>query len=867
MAILEKLRENNFTTKDRTTLYVDNEGVETLRKNMLSSVEKLVLDTSAFDMEDEINGTECVQELINQWHKVAETTDNYRNFYIDHVNPAIIRTIKSVNDTAQEIADALDGDEPKAITCSKNVVKTSTKNAAAPTQKAGKTTVNKIDEKYAQYMTGDEAVDAEIKNLFKVYGDDLSGLDSRSGLYWNRFSENQKKALARIYDVSTEYVEGHLSTEKGKKYLTQLENILRLTLTSPEDSYTKYLFNGDCLAELCKYSSSEQGKQYTKELKNIEMDKVCYGASFEQNISIKLDGVGIVFSLSYQDKKNGKEILCHTDEKRTKKCMEYWDRVYPNCYEKALQTMTLDEIVKMYNNAKTSDELKKVDYTLRKEYYYNKYYNQLNEQMEYLTDDDSKNDAEAIKKINNTLKHFVNIETENGNKKLVYDTELIDYCITNSEQDSLLHNIMTNFKANIPESGIATELNGSIAPEYSLKMSQLMAGYQLTISADSKLFGSELKNEQVAYAATEKTAENYFYDGDKLNWDNIQAWFDGESVPAASIEYDVMAYAVEGMSDAEVSELLNKGEKAIDIFGYGYNQSDKLGILADRCVLQAEIKKRMGIENTDNYTRAVLIKNITECMYTSGGGKNHIITISSDEDYNGHKIYSAEVAVSNTTSQIGDVIANDMQGRNIVVYAPGNSSADEGYLDELVGQTISNLAPSVSGEAADFIIDQSASFICGKIGDPASGMYAFGTELVKLKEAYEKSVESEGAKEMLAYGNAVECMYISGSVVHISGSSVNSAYVYSLQYDEIKLCIAVEAYNREKGTNYTSEEMKNAFYDQKKLFDDYRAWYKNGGDDKVLDVVDEVEGAFGYKLKDVLNMDLKELEAYFNEKN
>ena len=110
MAKLERLKETNFTTNDRTTLYIDNEGVEGLRKNMLASVERLVLDTSAFDMEDEINGTECVQELINQWHKVAETTDNYRNFYINHVDPTIIRAIKSVNDTAQEIADALDGD-------------------------------------------------------------------------------------------------------------------------------------------------------------------------------------------------------------------------------------------------------------------------------------------------------------------------------------------------------------------------------------------------------------------------------------------------------------------------------------------------------------------------------------------------------------------------------------------------------------------------------------------------------------------------------------------------------------------------------------------------------------------------------------
>uniref|UniRef100_UPI000568B02E hypothetical protein n=1 Tax=Pseudobutyrivibrio sp. MD2005 TaxID=1410616 RepID=UPI000568B02E len=221
--------------------------------------------------------------------------------------------------------------------------------------------LDNIDNKYAEYMTGNAAVDEEIKNLFEAYGDDLSGLDSDSGLYWNDFSENQKKALARIYDVSTEYAEGHLSTEKSKKYLTHIENILRLTLTSPRDSNEKYLFNSDYLAELKKYSSSEQGKQYTEELKDIEMDKVCYGASFEQNISIELDGVGIIFSLSDKDKKNGKEFLCHTDEKRTKDCMEYWERINPGCYDYTRLLMTDDEIVETYNCTETSADVELID--------------------------------------------------------------------------------------------------------------------------------------------------------------------------------------------------------------------------------------------------------------------------------------------------------------------------------------------------------------------------------------------------------------------------------------------------------------------------------------------------------------------------
>ena len=191
----------------------------------------------------------------------------------------------------------------------------------------------------------------------------------------------------------------------------------------------------------------------------------------------------------------------------------------------------------------------------------------------------------------------------------------------------------------------------------------------------------------------------------------------------------------------------------------------------------------------------------------------------------------------------------------------------EGYLDELVDQAISNIAPSVSGEAADFIIDQSASFICGKIGEPASGIYTFGAELIKLKDEYEQSVEAAGAVQMLNYGNGVEAMYVSGSVVHISGSSVNSAYVYSPQYDEINLRITLEAYNRDKDTSYTPEDMKTAYCEQSELFDDYRTWFKKGGRKKASTLKNEVEKAFGYYTEDVDNMDLKELEEYFEEDN
>nr|MCR4830452.1 hypothetical protein [Pseudobutyrivibrio sp.] len=109
---MEKLHENHFSTADDTNLYLDVDGYENIRKKMLASVEDLVLDTSqAFAMVDEVNGTESVQLLIDHWHKVAETTENFRRFYIDYVDPALVRVKDSIINEDEEISAQLNTEE------------------------------------------------------------------------------------------------------------------------------------------------------------------------------------------------------------------------------------------------------------------------------------------------------------------------------------------------------------------------------------------------------------------------------------------------------------------------------------------------------------------------------------------------------------------------------------------------------------------------------------------------------------------------------------------------------------------------------------------------------------------------------------
>ena len=111
MANLEKLKENRFTTKDITTLFLDNDKYDGHRKNMLTSVNAMDLKTEpSFSMQELMNGTESSQLLINQWHSVANTTTNLRDFYSTDVDAMLLNVQKSINDTAKEAADALNTD-------------------------------------------------------------------------------------------------------------------------------------------------------------------------------------------------------------------------------------------------------------------------------------------------------------------------------------------------------------------------------------------------------------------------------------------------------------------------------------------------------------------------------------------------------------------------------------------------------------------------------------------------------------------------------------------------------------------------------------------------------------------------------------
>lgn len=69
-----------FVIDDSSTLYIDTPTYEKLQGDMLGCEEKLILDNSAFNIEKEVCGTECMWIMADYWHRVERSGIKFRNF-------------------------------------------------------------------------------------------------------------------------------------------------------------------------------------------------------------------------------------------------------------------------------------------------------------------------------------------------------------------------------------------------------------------------------------------------------------------------------------------------------------------------------------------------------------------------------------------------------------------------------------------------------------------------------------------------------------------------------------------------------------------------------------------------------------------
>jgi hypothetical protein len=535
----------------------------------------------------------------------------------------------------------------------------------------------------------------------------------------------------------------------------------------------------------------------------------------------------------------------------------------------------------------------------------------LDAQMKILCDDDDSNDADAIANINATVQGFLYMEVVDGKKYVAYDQEKIEGTLKHLEKGGLAYQLLSSVDEQIKENkkkGVAvpnaiTKLGiGGRFENTKLEVRKDGAGVRLEVTSNNDFLPlNEIKHKPVAYAATEESAKNYFMNGKSYDWDAIKAWYNirnefNDNYHERSIEYDVLAFEINNMSDKDVEELINSATAAdynhtIDV------SSRKYTILADRYMLQMqglrnggsqaqlEILGYTGKEFENKYTRAVLIKNISDWLCDLPIDKNYIVNISYersnfaqndyDEEYcvdvYGDRVYTASIKTCENcfpyTSYPEDVIStSSMSYDAITVHPYSNYSEIQDNLLEDVCVTVKGMGISISEESKDFVVSQTVGYILGKVSDATYFGYAIESEVTSvLKDMVETEAKIQGINEVRDLSSAAHSMMLKGSSVHVSGLGNQSFYISELDYDDRRLVFNVAAYNKTHGTEYTIAQMKEEFQNNSGVFQDYNAWYGRYGDNEAnsLEVDTAIKlGDEGFEKEEIRAMSAQEMEDY-----
>ena len=517
----------------------------------------------------------------------------------------------------------------------------------------------------------------------------------------------------------------------------------------------------------------------------------------------------------------------------------------------------------------------------------------LNDAANALCDDDPSNDAQAIETMNECLDAGFYYEDKDGTKYLMYDTEYLEYCKEKAGEGSLLYGLLDDYekflKENSAEYGVVSAFDGySWDPTYSLKVSQLRAGYQLTLNVDSQVFGSEIDNKRVAYEATYETANNYFCEGGELNWENISEWLKADPIDEDSLEYSVFAEHMRNMTDEEIENVLALGqiETAVPFLPDIYERGPVLPIISDRYYLLVEtlffrqdISEEEYKELIDQETRSIAFAKVVEAMENNGGCK---VTVDfSPTDCEDGKIYTVNMMVEsrNDTAFTKDPILNSYAqsnlanslSRTIVVYPNASEEALDNYLREEAIDVLETfehpiLLMEYSKDDVKNICLQTIEYVIGKVYGEVGKQDRYGlcfdalTIAESIAKDYEDTIAARGATEALKQGKAAESMAVTGRVISTTGTGEKGIVIENYTIDEKKLLIRVASYNGSKNESLSLKSLMDSYSENGDDFQKYNDWYgsstgRNNSKSYEYAVKEAIE-----KMYNVNSMDLVSLE-------
>ena len=500
--------------------------------------------------------------------------------------------------------------------------------------------------------------------------------------------------------------------------------------------------------------------------------------------------------------------------------------------------------------------------------------NYLDQQFRILCDDNNANDKDAMANINACLMGYLCVETSGKDKYVAYDKDKIENTLAYLEKDGLAYQLFDSIDKQIYENqskgdavpNAITKLGlGGKLENTHLEVKKDGAGVRLEVTSNNDwLPGKEIKNQPVAYACTEESAENYFMTDGKYDWDAINEWIKKNAIDNTSIEYAVFGQKMIDMSDDEIETLLNNGmfsnTKGVskvfsDYCGATtYSEGENLQIAAQRYAAMMNIAR-----NSDNYdsltleqqilidnneTRSIAVLEATKKM-AKNGGMNMYVDLST-ENKSGGNAYIIEIkAIPNNSQSESQALANMadsyLKDSKIVVYPRASEKVIDKYSHEQTTIVLqSYIKPIYSHEFSDSDYEKVAIQmvkILAKEGGKVAGETASGVVSIALKgvdialkgkalaEDYKKSAEATTAIEALNTGSNAMSMCVEGTVIYTTGNTSGSVQIYGLEYDENELRLRNAAYNIANGQNMTVDQLKEHYINGDADFQNYSDWY------------------------------------------
>ena len=435
--------------------------------------------------------------------------------------------------------------------------------------------------------------------------------------------------------------------------------------------------------------------------------------------------------------------------------------------------------------------------------YYDEYSEVLIEAANQLCDDDPTNDAHAMEVINQQLYiGFYVEERDDGKKYLVYDTDYLAYCKRVSGKDSLLYGLLDDFGNFIEIDGTVSKFDeNSAIPEYFLEISQLGAGYTLTLNVGGK-------NETAAYASTIDTARNYFMDGENYDWDAIEEWCKKENPLIEDVEYDFLAEKLLLMSDEEINDFLQKAQICSMLVNYSYSNQTAL-LMA---LYESRAKdKTAEYEDTSIYARALCCSTVvnTVIQYPREQFKKFYADI---DDYNSYK---AELTYLEYSAARGAYAIPD----NITVYPAYKDNNIKDILDDSIDSIVD---PSLLGSAYSLLYG-----ILGCNMTPSQGIVSsIVTEVDNYVKSFAAAKDVKGVEKLQ---NLASMYDVTGYVVKktIKGNMYHNIVVDS--FDELSIGAATIYYNTNpEYKDITTQELKESFSENNSIRDNYYNIYYLG---------------------------------------